>query len=210
MPHRSIPCISITLLLCPLHPGHSLFPPAPRLSLPCIPALPLASFPQLQHLQQRLSEAEGEFHQREKDLSRSLEEARGHEKKLLADARNLQLKMEAARSEAAELSLRLSAAEGRAQGLEAELARGEEQRRAAETRLGSLQSALRRTMGIGRARAASLGKGESIPGLPCTLNLALRPHLAACPPPLHPVPPRPSPSRRCHGGDGDPWLVAGP
>lgn len=187
-----------------------MFPPAPRLSLPCTPALPLASFPQLQHLQQRLSEAEGEFHQREKDLSRSLEEARGHEKKLLADARNLQLKMEAARSEAAELSLRLSAAEGRAQGLEAELARGEEQRRAAETRLGSLQSALRRTMGIGRARAASLGKGERIPGLPCTLNLVLRPHLAACPPPLHPVPPHPSPSRRCCGGDGDPWLVAGP
>lgn len=54
------------------------------------------------------------------------------------------------RAEAAELGLRLSAAEGRAQGLEAELARVEAQRRAAETQLGGLRSALRRGLGLGR------------------------------------------------------------
>uniref|UniRef100_K7FZ16 Ciliary rootlet coiled-coil, rootletin n=1 Tax=Pelodiscus sinensis TaxID=13735 RepID=K7FZ16_PELSI len=62
------------------------------------------------------------------------------------------------RAEAAELSLRLSAAEGRTHGLEAELARVEGLKRDVEFKLGSLHSALRRTMGISRGgRAPSPG-----------------------------------------------------
>lgn len=135
--------------ITPLHPRvpHPSQPTIPPLSLP----LP-RSLPQLQQLQQRLAAAELEFRQREQELSRSLEEARGNEKKLLADARNLQLKVEAARAEVAELGLRLSAAQGRAQGLEAELARGEEQRRATESRLGGLQATLLRTVAVARAK----------------------------------------------------------
>lgn len=56
--------------------------------------------------------------------------------------------------------MKLSAAEGRAQGLEAELARGEERRRDAEMRLSGLSSALRCTVGVGRAHGGSAGKGE--------------------------------------------------
>nr|XP_025036497.1 rootletin [Pelodiscus sinensis] len=58
------------------------------------------------------------------------------------------------RAEAAELSLRLSAAEGRTHGLEAELARVEGLKRDVEFKLGSLHSALRRTMGISRGGRA--------------------------------------------------------
>lgn len=142
---------------------------------------------QLQGAQRKLQEQEGEFRARERGLLASLEEARGAEKLQLDHARSLELKLEAVRAEAAELGLRLSAAEGRAQGLEAELARVEAQRRAAETQLGGLRSALRRGLGLGRtpspaplpspgspARGAPAGgewshegKGGAVGGLHC-------------------------------------------
>lgn len=110
--------------------------------------------PQLHNLQRKLSEVEGDFRLREKDLLGSLEEARGNEKKLLDNARNLEIKLDNAQAEASELSLRLSAAEGRVHGLEAELVRVEGLKRDVEFKLGSLHSALRRTMGVSRGGRA--------------------------------------------------------
>lgn len=94
---------------------------------------------------------ESDFGLREKELQGSLEEARGNEKKLLDNTRNLEIKVAASQEEVAQLSLKLSASEGRVNGLEVELARLEGQKRETEYKLSSLHSALRRTLGIGRA-----------------------------------------------------------
>lgn len=106
---------------------------------------------QLGALQRKLSEVESDFILREKDLQGSLEETRGNEKKLLDNSRNLEIKVLASQEEAAQLNLKLSASEGRVHALEAELARLEGLKRETEFKLSSLHSALRRTLGIGRA-----------------------------------------------------------
>lgn len=132
-----------------------LLPRSPfRLSSPCR---------QFHNLQRKLSDLEGNFRLREKELLGSLEDARGNEKKLADNAHNLGIKLEAARAEVAELNLRLSAAEGRVQGLEVELARVEGLKRDVEFKLSSLHSALRRTMGIsrgGRAPSPAIVRGR--------------------------------------------------
>lgn len=112
---------------------------------------------ELHNLHRKILDLEHESRLREKGLLGSLEEARVKEKKLLDDARNLEIKLEKALAEGAELGLRLSAAEGRAQGLEAELARVQGLKREAEHKLGSLHSALRRTLGVGRRGRADGG-----------------------------------------------------
>ncbi|XP_069775013.1 rootletin-like isoform X7 [Narcine bancroftii] len=105
---------------------------------------------ELANLQRKIAEAEHEFHIREKELVGSLEEAQGNGKKLLDNARNLDLKLEKAQVEIHELCLKVSAAEGRVSGLEGELARLEGQKRDMEFKLSCLHSTLRRTLGINR------------------------------------------------------------
>lgn len=107
--------------------------------------------PQFSALQRKLSEVESDFSLREKELQGSLEEARGNEKKLLDNTRNMEIKLLSSLEEAAQLGLKLSASEGRVHGLEAELSRLEGLKRELEFKLSSVHSALRRTLGIGRA-----------------------------------------------------------
>lgn len=124
---------------------------AEDMSIAVAPAsLPLTPFPQLGALQRKLSETESDFGLREKELLGSLEEARGNEKKLQDNTRNLEIKALASAEDVAQLGLKLSASEGRVHGLEAELARLEGVKREMEFKLSSLHSALRRTLGIGR------------------------------------------------------------
>ena len=95
----------------------------------------------------------------ERELTAQLQEARGCEKKLQDEARNLCLRAKAAQESAGQAGLQLSEAQGRLAATEAELTRAEAGRRDLEFRLGSLQSALTRTLGIGAGRRVSGGGG---------------------------------------------------
>uniref|UniRef100_G3W3J0 Ciliary rootlet coiled-coil, rootletin n=1 Tax=Sarcophilus harrisii TaxID=9305 RepID=G3W3J0_SARHA len=147
---------------------------------------------ELLSVQRRLLEVEQGFQARERGLLGSLEESRGSEKKLLDNARNLELKLERTQAEAGELGLRLSAAEGRIQGLEMELARVEGQRREAEFQLTSLRSALRRTLGIGRVPSPAF-RGYSPPeGSSCSSSPERTRHSCATSPEPMASPPPPT------------------
>lgn len=111
---------------------------------------------QVSSLQRRMTELEAECRLRERELAAQLEEARGNEKKLQDNTRNLELRAEQARGELTELGLALSEAQGRISGLEAELTRLDGHKRELEFKLGSLHSALSRTLGIG-----GRGRGNS-------------------------------------------------
>uniref|UniRef100_A0A8C7KRB4 Rootletin-like n=1 Tax=Oncorhynchus kisutch TaxID=8019 RepID=A0A8C7KRB4_ONCKI len=109
----------------------------------------LAEADTLSILQRRLTESESGWRGCERELTAQLQDARGCEKKLQDEARNLSLR-------------------GRLAATEVELARAEAGRRELEFRLGSLQSALTRTLGIGAGgrRSASGGRGRSPRGSP--------------------------------------------
>lgn len=119
-------------------------------------------------LQRRLSESESGCRGCERELTAQLQEARGCEKKLQDEARNLSLRAQTAQDSLTQSSLHLSEAQGRLAATELELARAEAGRRELEFRLGSLQSALTRTLGIGAGgrRSASGGRGRSPRGSP--------------------------------------------
>lgn len=88
-----------------------------------------------------------------------LQEARGCEKKLQDEARNLATRAQTASDASVRMQLQLSEAQGRLAATEAELSRAEASRRDLEFRLCSLQSALTRTLGIGtRGRSSSRGR----------------------------------------------------
>ncbi|KAG7252127.1 hypothetical protein CRUP_001415, partial [Coryphaenoides rupestris] len=110
-------------------------------------------------VQRRALDSESDWRGCERDLAAQLQEARGLEKKLQDEARNLGLRAQAAQESAGQVGLQLSEAQGRLAATEAELARAEAARRDLEFRLGSLQSALTRTLGIGVGRRASGGGG---------------------------------------------------
>lgn len=110
-------------------------------------------------VQRRALDSESGWRGCERDLTAQLQEARGLEKKLQDEARNLGLRAQAAQESAGQAGLQLSEAQGRLAATEAELARAEAARRDLEFRLGSLQSALTRTLGIGVGRRASGGGG---------------------------------------------------
>lgn len=112
-------------------------------------------------LQRRLSESESGCRGCERELTAQLQEARGCEKKLQDEARNLSLRAQTAQDSLTLSSLQLSEAQGRLAATEAELARSEAGRRELEFRLGSLQSALTRTLGIGAGGRSSASWGRS-------------------------------------------------
>ena len=116
--------------------------------------------PQLTVLQRRLADSENGWRGCERELSSQLQEARGGEKKLLDEARNLALRAQTAAEGAAHAQLQLSEAQGRLAATEAELARAEACRRELEFRMSSLQSALTRTLGIG-AGGGRASRGHS-------------------------------------------------
>ncbi|MEQ2179070.1 hypothetical protein GOODEAATRI_020816, partial [Goodea atripinnis] len=99
--------------------------------------------------QRRLMESESGWRSCERDLTAQLQEARGCEKKLQDEVKNLSLRAQAAHDAAAQSGLQLSEAQGRLAATEAELTRAEAARRDLEFRLNNLQSALTRTLGIG-------------------------------------------------------------
>lgn len=118
--------------------------------------------------QKRLVELESGWRSCERELTAQLQEARGCEKKLQDEAKNLALRAQAAHDSAAQSSLQLSEAQGRLAATEAELVRAEAGRRDLEFRLSSVQSALTRTLGIGASgrggRGRSPGGSSTSPG----------------------------------------------
>lgn len=126
--------------------------------------------PQLSLAQKRLQDAESGWRGSERELNAQLQEARGGEKKLQDEAKNLALRAQTAQESAAQSGLLLSEAQGRLAATEAELCRAEASRRDLEFRLSSIQSALTRTLGIGAAsrggRGRSPGGGSASPGSP--------------------------------------------
>lgn len=108
--------------------------------------------------QKRLVESESGWRSCERELTAQLQEARGCEKKLQDEAKNLSVRAQAAQESAAQCSLQLSEAQGRLTATEAELTRAEASKRDLEFRLSSLQSALTRTLGIGASGRASRGR----------------------------------------------------
>ena len=120
---------------------------------------PGSSPPQLSAVQRRALDSESGWRGCERELTAQLQEARGCEKKLQDEARNLCLRAQAAQESASQAGLQLSEAQGRLAATEAELTRAEAGRRDLEFRLGSLQSALTRTLGIGAGRRVSGGGG---------------------------------------------------
>lgn len=125
-------------------------------------------FIQLSMTQKRLVELESGWRSCERELTAQLQEARGCEKKLQDEAKNLALRAQAAHDSAAQSSLQLSEAQGRLAATEAELVRAEAGRRDLEFRLSSVQSALTRTLGIGASgrggRGRSPGGSSTSPG----------------------------------------------
>uniref|UniRef100_A0A673XCW3 Ciliary rootlet coiled-coil, rootletin n=1 Tax=Salmo trutta TaxID=8032 RepID=A0A673XCW3_SALTR len=123
----------------------------------------LAEADTLSILQRRLTESESGWRGCERELTAQLQDARGCEKKLQDEARNLSLRAQTAQDSLTQSSLHLSEAQGRLAATELELSRAEAGRRELEFRLGSLQSALTRTLGIGAGgrRSASGGRGRS-------------------------------------------------
>lgn len=123
---------------------------------------------QLSMTQKRLVESESSWRSGERDLAAQLQEARGCEKKLQDEAKNLVLRAQAAQDSAAQSSLLLSETQGRLAATEAELTRAEAGRKDLEFRLSSIQSALTRTLGIGasgrRGRGRSPGGSSTSPG----------------------------------------------
>lgn len=123
---------------------------------------------QLSMTQKRLVESESSWRSGERDLAAQLQEARGCEKKLQDEAKNLVLRAQAAQDSAAQSSLLLSETQGRLVATEAELTRAEAGRKDLEFRLSSIQSALTRTLGIGasgrRGRGRSPGGSSTSPG----------------------------------------------
>uniref|UniRef100_A0A8B9RJA6 Ciliary rootlet coiled-coil, rootletin n=1 Tax=Astyanax mexicanus TaxID=7994 RepID=A0A8B9RJA6_ASTMX len=113
---------------------------------------------ELTSLQKRLCDSECVWRGCERDLAAQLQEARGCEKKLQDEARNLSLRAQTAADASAQIQLQLSEAEGRLAATEAELTRSEAGRRDLEFRLISLQSALTRTLGISAGGRASRGR----------------------------------------------------
>uniref|UniRef100_A0A8C7GH56 Ciliary rootlet coiled-coil, rootletin n=1 Tax=Oncorhynchus kisutch TaxID=8019 RepID=A0A8C7GH56_ONCKI len=116
---------------------------------------------ELSILQRRLTESESGCRGCERELTAQLQEARGCEKKLQDEARNLSLRAQTAQDSLTLSSLQLSEAQGRLAATEAELARSDAGRRELEFRLGSLQSALTRTLGIGVGGRSSASWGRS-------------------------------------------------
>lgn len=104
---------------------------------------------QLSCVQKRLSDSESSRRGLERDLSSQLQEARGSEKKLQDELRNLSLRVQCGVEASAQMQLQLSESQGCLTATEAELTRSEAARRDLEFRLASLQSALTRTLGIG-------------------------------------------------------------
>lgn len=112
-------------------------------------------------LQRRLADSESGWRGCERELAAQLQEARGCEKKLQDEARNLSLRAQTASEAASQAQLQLSEAQGRLAATEAELARAEAGRRDLEFRMSSLQSALTRTLGIGAGGRASRGRSPA-------------------------------------------------
>merc|ERR1719376_1920590 len=85
-------------------------------------------------------------------LSRKLSELEGElrAKRQKTDIRGLEGKIDSLDEELAENKMKLSASEGRVNGLENEMVKTEAMKRDVEFKLGSLHSALRRTLGISR------------------------------------------------------------
>lgn len=123
---------------------------------------------QLSMTQKRLVESESSWRSSERELTAQLQEARGCEKKLQDEAKNLALRTQAAQDSAAHSSLLLSETQGRLAATEAELIRAEAGKKDLEFRLNSIQSALTRTLGIGasgrRGRGRSPGGSSASPG----------------------------------------------
>lgn len=123
---------------------------------------------QLSMTQKRLVESESSWRSGERELTAQLQEARGCEKKLQDEAKNLALRTQAAQDSAAHSSLLLSETQGRLAATEAELIRAEAGKKDLEFRLNSIQSALTRTLGIGasgrRGRGRSPGGSSTSPG----------------------------------------------
>lgn len=123
---------------------------------------------QLSMTQKRLVESESSWRSGERELTAQLQEARGCEKKLQDEAKNLALRTQAAQDSAAQSSLLLSETQGRLAATEAELIRAEAGKKDLEFRLNSIQSALTRTLGIGasgrRGRGRSPGGSSTSPG----------------------------------------------
>lgn len=103
-------------------------------------------------------ESEASWRSCERELTAQLQDLRGCEKKLQDEAKNLSLRAQSAQDCAAQAGLQLSEAQGRLAATEAELTRAEAARRDLEFRLGSLQSALTRTLGIGASGRGSRGR----------------------------------------------------
>lgn len=118
--------------------------------------------------QKRLVESESSWRSGERELAAQLQEARGCEKTLQDEAKNLALRAQAAQDAAAQSSLLLSEAQGRLAATEAELTRAEAAKKDLEFRLSSIQSALTRTLGIGasgrRGRGRSPEASSTSPG----------------------------------------------
>lgn len=132
-------------------------------------ALPHKRSPlQLSATQRRLVESESSWRSGERQLAAQLQEARGCEKKLQDEAKNLALRTQAAQDSSAQAGLLLSETQGRLAATEAELSRAEAARKDLEFRLSSIQSALTRTLGIGasgrRGRGRSPGGSSTSPG----------------------------------------------
>lgn len=117
--------------------------------------------PQLSCVQKRLSDGESSRRGLERDLSSQLQEARGSEKKLQDELRNLSLRAHAEVEASAQTQLQLSEAQGRLNATEAELTRSEAARRDLEFRMASLQSALTRTLGIGAGGRSLRGRSPA-------------------------------------------------
>lgn len=109
-----------------------------------------------------MSESELCWRSRERELASQLQDARGCEKKLQDEARNLSVRAQSASDASAQMQLQLSDAQGRLAATEAELSRAEAGRRDLEFRMSSLQSALTRTLGIGASgRSSSRGRSPA-------------------------------------------------
>lgn len=124
---------------------------------------------QLSLAQKRLLDAESGWRGSERELNAQLQDARGGEKKLQDEAKNLALRAQTAQDSAAQSGLLLSEAQGRLAATEAELCRAEASKRDLEFRLSSIQSALTRTLGIGAASRGGRGRspgGSASPGTP--------------------------------------------
>lgn len=117
--------------------------------------------PQVSCVQKRLSDSESSRRGLERDLSSQLQEARGSEKKLQDELRNLSLRAQAGIEASAQTQVQLSEAQGRLSATEAELTRSEAARRDLEFRLASLQSALTRTLGIGAGGRGMRGRSPA-------------------------------------------------